>query len=216
MSTDALPLPDLDSLPDDLLLLKQLVRQLLEALQTQHAQTDKLQRHLDLLIRKMYGRSSEKIDPRQLALFDVMAPEEQAALPADAANVASEQLVPRRKKKGHGRRPKPDTQEVVHIVHDLTDAEKQALGAGGVLVPLASEFTEPRALFCSRNFGASVARRFFPFSVKLSRSADWRRRWKPMENRPTVPWSTITWLVKVARVCKWRSGPSIWRSAVSA
>src|SRR5665213_1930818 len=144
MSTDALPLPDLDALPDDTLLLKQLVRQLLQALQTQRAQTDKLQRHLDLLIRKMYGRSSEKIDPRQLPLFDVMTTEEQAAdpnvvTPDAATDSESEELVPRKKKKGHGRRPKPDTQEVVHVVHDLKDAETQVLGVKGVLNPLAWE-----------------------------------------------------------------------------
>jgi transposase len=161
MSTDALPLPDLDALPDDMLLLKQLVRQLLAALQTQHAQTDKLQRRLDLLIRKLYGRSSEKLDPRQLPLFDVMAPEEQATVDADANSVAttnaeSEEVVPRKKKKGHGRRPKPDTQEVIHVVHDLTEAEKQVLGGNGVLVPLASEFTEryewkPSCLYLERH-----------------------------------------------------------------
>jgi hypothetical protein len=158
MSTDALPLPDLETLPDDTWLLKQLVRQLLEALQTQRAATDRLQRHLDLLIRKMYGRSSEKLDPRQLALFDVTTPAEPAAENADAVAQESEspELVPRKKKKGHGRRPKPDTQKVVPLVHDLTEAEKEAYGAGGVLIPLASEFTEryewePSCLFIERH-----------------------------------------------------------------
>ena len=70
MSTDALPLPDLSTLPNDPATLRQLVLQLLEALRGRDTELSKLQHHMDLLLRRLYGRSSEKIDPLQLLLFD--------------------------------------------------------------------------------------------------------------------------------------------------
>ena len=70
MSTDALSLPDLDALPDDPATLRQLVLQLLEALRGKDTELSKLQHHMDLLLRRLYGRSSEKIDPLQLLLFE--------------------------------------------------------------------------------------------------------------------------------------------------
>ena len=73
MSTDALPLPDLSTLPDDPATLRQLVLQLLEALRGKDTELSKLQHHMDLLLRRLYGRSSEKIDPLQLLLFGAAA-----------------------------------------------------------------------------------------------------------------------------------------------
>lgn len=70
MSTDALPLPELSELPDDPQLLRTLVLQLLEALRGERAQREQLEHRLDLVLRKLYGRSSEKVDPNQLPLFD--------------------------------------------------------------------------------------------------------------------------------------------------
>ena len=73
MGTDALPLPDLSTLPDDPATLRQLVLQLLEALRGKDTELSKLQHHMDLLLRRLYGRSSEKIDPLQLLLFGAAA-----------------------------------------------------------------------------------------------------------------------------------------------
>ena len=70
MSTDALPLPDPALLPDDPVVLKQLVMQLLEELHKANARLERQEHHMHLLLRRIYGSTSEKFDPRQGVLFD--------------------------------------------------------------------------------------------------------------------------------------------------
>src|SRR5271170_1591827 len=111
MSADALPLPELSELPDDPQTLRTLVLQLLEALRGEREQREQLEHRLDLVLRKLYGRSSEKVDPNQLTLFD-SSQEETAKEPP----IARESEPPSRG--GHGRRPKPDHFRRVDVVHD--------------------------------------------------------------------------------------------------
>ena len=158
MSTDALPLPQLSDLPDDPQTLRTLVLQLLEALRGEREQREQLEHRLDLVLRKLYGRSSEKVDPNQLALFD-SSPEVTTAEPPVAEE--NEQARPRG---GHGRRPKPDHFRRVDAVHDLSDAEKAALARGGELVLIGEEVTEqydwqPSSLFVVRHIQMKYARR---------------------------------------------------------
>jgi len=161
MSTDALPLPDSATLPEDLATLRQLVLQLLEALQSERAQREKLQHHMDQLLRRLYGRSSEKIDPFQLLLFDATAVAEE---PSVAEPPAAEQpAATDGQRRGHGRRPKPDHLKRVDIVHDLTEGEKQALAGDGQLVPIGEEITEqyewqPSSLYIVRHIQKKYAR----------------------------------------------------------
>ena len=98
-------MPDLRTLPDDPATLRQLVLQLLEVLRGKDTELSKLQHHMDLLLRRLYGRSSEKIDPLQLLLFAAAA-QEGAATPEPPAVVETETNHGTRP--GHGRRPKPD------------------------------------------------------------------------------------------------------------
>ena len=161
MSTDALPLPDLATLPHDPATLRQLVLQLLEALRGKDTELSKLQHHMDLLLRRLYGRSSEKIDPLQLLLFDT-APQEEAATPEPAAVVETE--TNHDKRSGHGRRPKPDHLKRVDVIHDLTEAEKQALAGDGQLILIGEEVTEqyewePSSLYIVRHIQKKYARK---------------------------------------------------------
>ena len=73
MSTDALPLPDPALLPDDPAVLKQLVVQLLEELQKANARLERQEHHMHLLLKRIYGSTSEKLDPQQGVLFDAQA-----------------------------------------------------------------------------------------------------------------------------------------------
>ena len=160
MSTDALPLPDLSTLPDDTATLRQLVLQLLEALRGKDTELSKLQHHMDLLLRRLYGRSSEKIDPLQLLLFSAAA-QDAAATVAPPAVVEAETNHGTRP--GHGRRPKPDHLKRVDVVHDLTEGEKQALAGDGQLVPIGEEITEqyewqPSSLYIVRHIQKKYAR----------------------------------------------------------
>lgn len=158
MSTDALPLPELSELPDDPQTLRTLVLQLLEALRGEREQREQLEHRLDLVLRKLYGRSSEKVDPNQLALFDT-SPQEIAAEPL----VAEESEQPQTRG-GHGRRPKPDHFRRVDVVHDLSDAEKASLAGDGQLVLIGEEVTEqydwqPSSLYVVRHVQKKYARR---------------------------------------------------------
>ena len=162
MSTDALPLPDLDTLPQDPATLRQLVLQLLAALQGKDAELSKLQQQLDLLLRRLYGRSSEKFDPLQKLLFD-RSPEEPEIPAAVSEPQPSEVAATNGKKPGHGRRPKPDHLKRVDAVHDLTDVEKQLLAGDGELVLIGEQITEqyewePSCLYIVRHIQKKYAR----------------------------------------------------------
>src|SRR3954447_3504063 len=61
---------DADSpLPDDLEFAHRLIRELLATLREQTHLNANLQHQLEQLLRRLYGRKSEKLDPGQLLLF---------------------------------------------------------------------------------------------------------------------------------------------------
>ena len=76
MSKDALPPIDLGSLPDNPKFLKRLVAQLVETVRDRDGRIQRLEHNMDLLLRRLYGRSSEKLDPRQGVLFENLPVEE--------------------------------------------------------------------------------------------------------------------------------------------
>jgi transposase len=144
MSTDVLPLPDPALLPDDVAVLKQLVVQLLEQLRLSDERLERQEHHMHLLLKRLYGSTSEKFDPRQGVLFDAQAGAEeaiveQAAPPADAPP-ASRSLSKNRDRHGRGRIPEKIQRE--EVVHDLSEAEKAALGGAENLVELPAERSE--------------------------------------------------------------------------
>ena len=61
-----MPQPDPALLPDDPALLKALVVQLLEELQKANARLERQEHHMDLLLKRIYGSTSEKFNPQQL------------------------------------------------------------------------------------------------------------------------------------------------------
>lgn len=140
-----------DELPDDPLVLKQLViereqrlfeheqrlieREALialireEAAAQLEAQRERLEAEhkaiVEALLRRYYGPRCERFDPRQLLLFGQLVEQ----LPLDARGIAEESgeaLVTRRVKKrhDHGRGPLPEHLPRIEILHDLSDAEK--------------------------------------------------------------------------------------------
>ena len=158
---DALPLPDLSELPDDPQTLRTLVLQLLQSLRGKDTELSQLQHRMDLLLRRLYGRSSEKVDPLQQLLFE-LASEAAQAVPEPLAAVEPEAV--NGKRPGHGRRPKPDHLKRVDIIHDLSAAEKQALGGVGGLVPIGEEITElyewePSCLYVVRHIQKKYAQK---------------------------------------------------------
>jgi transposase len=140
MSTDAMPSADPALLPDDPAVLKQLVVQLLEELQQAHARLERQEHHMHLLLKRLYGSSSEKLDPRQSVLFDSQPGEEETA-PSMPPPPPVTSAVPKNRDK-HGRGRIPDKIRREEQVHDLTEAEKAALGGAENLVELPPERSE--------------------------------------------------------------------------
>ena len=134
MSTDALLTTDFNLLPNDFQLLKQMIADLMVELSKKDGRIEQLQHRMDLLLRKLYGSSSEKFDPRQASLFET-APSEPVAAEVPAEPVANDAPASEpdstratSSRPGHGRRKLPDTLKTVEVVHDLTEAEKAAMG----------------------------------------------------------------------------------------
>src|SRR5438105_5696651 len=93
-------------LPDDLEAAHRLIRALLATLRQQTHLNESLQHQLEQLLRRLYGKKSEKLDPNQLLLFaqeileaggPEITPEPTPTAPAAARPPA----------KGHGRKPLP-------------------------------------------------------------------------------------------------------------
>lgn len=139
MSTDALPQPDPTTLPDDPAVLKQLVVQLFDELQKERGARERLEHHIHLLLKRIYGSTSEKFDPQQGVLFDPQAGEEEtppSVPPPPASRPGS------KNRDRHGRGRIPDKIERKEETHDLTEAEKAALGGAENLVELPPETSE--------------------------------------------------------------------------
>src|SRR3954452_21248589 len=63
------PLDAPPPLPDDLAAAQRLIRELLATLRQQTHLNANLQHQLEQLLRRIYGKKSEKLDPNQLLLF---------------------------------------------------------------------------------------------------------------------------------------------------
>ena len=142
------PLPvDPALLPRDPEVLVPLVLQLIAELRKRDGRIADLEHRMDLLLRRIYGRSSEKLDPAQLPLFDATPEEPLSALPAAASSTPNDASPPASsarssRRGGHGRRRLPDRLKRVEVIHDLTLAEKNALGGEANIVVIGREETE--------------------------------------------------------------------------
>jgi len=90
-----------------------------------------LQHQLQALLRRSYGRSAEKIDPKQMLLFEELlqqlAPETTSETPDKTSGETSTTPsadAPKSARKGHGRRRFPSHLEREKVVHDVPDDEK--------------------------------------------------------------------------------------------
>ena len=111
-------------------------------LQKANARLERQEHHMHLLLKRIYGSTSEKLNPQQGVLFDPSVGQLQAVtnLPASAASPAPRSTAANRDKHGRGRIP--DTIRREELVHDLTEAEKAVLGGAENLVELPPERSE--------------------------------------------------------------------------
>ncbi|MFP4596573.1 IS66 family transposase [Ralstonia sp.] len=121
-----------DALPDDVATLKAMVAQRDAQLSEQQSTIAQLKRtndglthRMELLLRRLYGRSSERVEPAQLLLFGqaVAGQAAQADKPTDE-NASAPPPSRQRNGRGHGRRPLPEDLPRHRIEHPLDAAER--------------------------------------------------------------------------------------------
>ena len=142
MDADTTLTVDPATLPDEPVVLKQLVMQLFDELQKAKAALQRQEHHMHLLLRRLYGSTSEKFDPQQALLFDPRARGRRprtSPLPPPAPESTTPRTANRDR---HGRGRIPEKIQREEVVHDLTDAEKEALGGAENLTELPPEQSE--------------------------------------------------------------------------
>jgi transposase len=127
-------------LPDDLDAAHRLIRELLATLREQTHLNANLQHQLEQLLRRLYGKKSEKLDPNQLLLFAQEILEAAAAQPTPEPAPAPSP--PKPPTKGHGRKPLPASLPRKPVIHDVPPEERLCPECGGERTCFAKERRE--------------------------------------------------------------------------
>ncbi len=142
MTTDGTLTPsdnELEQLRREVELLRAQRDQLLASQQQSDRTIEGLQHQLQQLLRRMYGRSAEKIDPRQMALFEKLL-EQLAQSQPTALEPATTPTTPASpeasKSAGHGRRRLPADLPREKVIHDLPEEEKSCPAAANCVTSL--------------------------------------------------------------------------------
>lgn len=107
--------------PTDLEQCHYLLLELSTTLRETQRRESQLEHQVALLLKRLYGPKSERIDPAQLVLFGQQAnaqPQPEAAIEEQAPAPAPA------KKNGHGRKPLPHDLPRKRIVHDVSETDK--------------------------------------------------------------------------------------------
>jgi transposase len=117
------PLPTAEQLPDDRDILKRMILELLATLQREQQDKQQLRDRLDLLLRRLYGPRSERLNPDQLLLFE----EPGEAPPAVAAPPPPTPEPAPRRRQPHGRQRLPKDLPRRPLHHELSEAERRCV-----------------------------------------------------------------------------------------
>ena len=135
-----------EALPQDLTVCHALIHQLLDARVEDARLIEGLQHELRNMLRRAYGRSSEKLDPNQLALFEKMLADlANAVSPAPAPElpaIPAAKPAPINGHAGHGRRQLPPELERRPVVIDLPEEQKPCPCCQTMREPMGDEITE--------------------------------------------------------------------------
>ena len=124
-----------------------LICELLERLAEKHRDQERLEHQIQHLLRRLYGRSSERLDDEDMVLFrDLMdqlvpkpapapasTPEPVAAPTSKDSNAGRHQ---------HGRERIPGSLPRQEIIHDLSEEEKRCPGCGRIRCMIGREISE--------------------------------------------------------------------------
>jgi transposase len=136
-ASQLLPAVDLQQLPNDPPTLKGLVVELTQALRDEQQQAARWREQLERLLRRLYGRRSERLDPSQQTLF--------AAEPTAAASPPDTPASEPRSRGGrtpHGRQRLPAHLPRQEIRYELAEAVRACPCCGQVRVALSEEVSE--------------------------------------------------------------------------
>jgi transposase len=150
-------LPDAAApLPDDPIILQQMVLELLDVLHRTRHENEQLQHRLDLLLRRLYGPRTERFDPNQPLLIPD-AFDDPSAIAAPEAPPAvdprpEEKAGTKKKQRGHGRKALPKELPRIPVLYELTEAERRCPECGESRVQIGAECSEqldykPASLF---------------------------------------------------------------------
>ena len=132
-------------LPEDIESAHRLIRELLQSLHQQAHLNEKLQHQLEQLLRRLYGKKSEKLDPNQLLLFAREILQAGTTDIAPGPETTPESTTPEPAKlsiKGHGRKPLPACLPRKRVVHDVPLEERPCPECGEARQPFGEELRE--------------------------------------------------------------------------
>ena len=121
------PVPTPEQLPDDAATLKHLIVALVTTLHQRDRDLAEARHRIHLLLRRLYGPKTERVNPDQLLLFPEGAddPDASADAPAEPpAAAATERPARRRRARPHGRRQLPADLPRRPLHHELSEAER--------------------------------------------------------------------------------------------
>ena len=122
----AMSLPRIEELPDDPAVLRGVVGQLLKLLTAANGKVETLQAQVEQLVRRLYGRSSEKWDPDQSVMDALLATVvEQGPVPAAPAAASVKIAAHARKVPPHGRSIFPETLKHEEVIIPVPEAERR-------------------------------------------------------------------------------------------
>jgi len=131
--------PDTSSLPTEVSTLHEMIIDLVASLTQSNGKIEKLEHHLQQLLRARYGRSAEKIDPNQLLLFAQEALE--ARNKADEETDAPEQTVKEHTRR-NGRKPLPKDLPRQRVEYELSPEERACPCCGKERAVIGEETSE--------------------------------------------------------------------------
>lgn len=137
------PTPAPEQLPDDPVILKQMILELLASLHEARQEREHLQQRLHLLLQRLYGPRSERFNPNQPLLFadGNEATQETPATAPPPAEETAKPSKPARKHTPHGRKPLPKNLPHVPVHHTLTAAESPCPSCGTPRVEIGTQTT---------------------------------------------------------------------------
>lgn len=141
MTTEGPINTELVQLRQEVELLRAEREQFLEQLQQKNREIDGLQHQLQQMLRRLFGRSAEKIDPKQMLLFETLLNQLAPATPVAEA-LPESAPASRPATNGHGRRRLPSDLPRQKVIHDLPEEQKPCPCCGAMRHVIGQEVSE--------------------------------------------------------------------------